>query len=124
MLPDFLSLNCRRLIYKVGLRASHVCVPTCHMSGTTRGQCVGEVFRNHKALQGVQLFFSSGCNPRDEGGGEGVCATRKEVPTGGEAGQITVPANRPFPGPRQEPASCAERRDTHSGDACLPGSPT
>lgn len=78
-----------------------------------------ETFRNYKALQNIELFFSSGCNTRDEGGGEGECATGKGVQRSGEAGQTTVPTNSPFPALREEPASSTQRKDTHSGDAGL-----
>lgn len=79
MLHDLPSFSCRLLICNVGLRASRACLPTCHVSGAPRGQCTCEVFRNYKAQQDLEVFFSSGCNTGDEGGREGECATGKEV---------------------------------------------
>lgn len=81
---------------------------------------MGETFRNYKALPDIELFFSSGCNSRDEGGGEGEGATRKAVQRRGEAGPTPVPTNSAFPALREEPASSAQRKDTHSGDGGLP----
>lgn len=66
-----------------------------------------ETFRNYTALQNIELFFSSGCNTRDEGGGEGEYASGKGVQSCGEAGQTTVPTNSPFPALREEPACSA-----------------
>lgn len=83
MLHDLSSPNCRLLIYRVGLSASRSYLPTCHESGAPRGQSIHEPFRNCKTRQDLGLFFSSGFNIRDEGGGDGECATGKEMQKGG-----------------------------------------
>lgn len=79
MLHDLPSLSRRLLTCKVGRRASRACLPTCHVSGAPRRQCVRDAFRNYKAQLGLELFFSSGCTAGDEGGREGECATEEEV---------------------------------------------
>lgn len=81
---------------KVGLRALPCLAAYYQWVRGSKGQCMYEAFGNYKALQDLELLFSSDYKARDGGSRNGECATLKEVREGGEAAHMEKPTSKAF----------------------------